>query len=115
MLCATAAQLQAWRRCLPALRTHLQDACRLPGLDSAAAALNLAGHYVESVRRGALGRFAGVPGNHDIVDPTAMTAAYERLAAQQTGPPSQRDYLTALHLAARETLAQHPQPPKEPA
>lgn len=113
VLCATAAQLHAWRRCLPALRTYLDDPCRLPGLDSAAAALNLAGHYVESVRRGALGRFVGVPGNRDIVDPAAMTAAYEHLAAQQARPPSQGDYLTALHLAARDTLAQHPQSPKE--
>ena len=115
VLCATAAQLHAWQRCLPALRTHLQDPCRLPGLDNAVAAFSLAGHYVESVRRDALRRFAGLPGNRDIVDPATMAAAYEHLAAQQARPPSQRDFLTALHLAARETLAQQPHSPKEPA
>ena len=103
-LAATPRELAAWQGCLPALKTHLEAPFRLPALDSADRAVRLGMHYVHAARRLARNRMDGAPGENPLITQPRMLDIYQRLAASRPAGVPQRDYLSALHLQARDIL-----------
>jgi len=101
---ATPRELSSWPACLPALRTYLAAPFRLPPLENADQAVRLGMHHVHAARRLARSRTDGAPGHDPLITQPRMADLYRSLARTHPAGVPQRDFLSALHLQARDLL-----------